>query len=49
MPVESEPAVAEIHFHRIPKIIIGKSTRMISIDISSRCGETGAEWALLAL
>ena len=30
MPVESEPAVAEIHFHKVRLTIKGKSTRMFS-------------------
>ena len=28
MPVESEPAVAEIHFHKIRLTVKGKSTRV---------------------
>ena len=29
MPVESEPAVAEIHFHKIRLTVKGKSTRVL--------------------
>ena len=36
MPVESEPAVAEIHFHKIRLTVKGKSTRVyIFLSISS--------------